>query len=217
MNKLFEALPPLFLIFIVLGASTAGAEISTTFEGRRLYNTYCHLCHGLDGKGNGPLAGKLDMPPADLTDSARISGKTNEELTKVIQDGIGYEGNIKGMPKWGGVISKPDIQALVSYIRFLGRSRHPLAGDPEIGKGIYQKYCAVCHGQDGKGNGIMAGLLRIKPVDHTDPDKMDKLNNQDLIRIIYLGKEEGFMPAWKEILTSTEIQAVVSYIRVLSH
>lgn len=35
------------------------------------------------------------------------------------------------------------------------------------GKGKYQKYCASCHGQTGKGNGDMAALLVFKPADLT--------------------------------------------------
>jgi mono/diheme cytochrome c family protein len=35
----------------------------------------------------------------------------------------------------------------------------------------YQGYCAVCHGENGKGNGIMARYLLIKPADLTQLSK----------------------------------------------
>jgi mono/diheme cytochrome c family protein len=37
----------------------------------------------------------------------------------------------------------------------------------EAGKVPYQQYCAVCHGLNGKGNGDMATLLKVKPANLT--------------------------------------------------
>ena len=45
-----------------------------------------------------------------------------------------------------------------------------LAQESEIlarGKLEYQQYCAVCHGENGKGNGSMARYLTFKPADLT--------------------------------------------------
>ncbi len=49
-----------------------------------------------------------------------------------------------------------------------------LAQESEIiarGRLEYQGYCAVCHGESGRGDGIMAGYLRIKPSDLTQLTK----------------------------------------------
>lgn len=35
--------------------------------GRILYLTYCESCHGVSGRGDGPAAGSLRVPPPDLT------------------------------------------------------------------------------------------------------------------------------------------------------
>lgn len=35
--------------------------------GRALYHQHCATCHGLEGAGDGPMAGVLTIPPADLT------------------------------------------------------------------------------------------------------------------------------------------------------
>jgi mono/diheme cytochrome c family protein len=37
----------------------------------------------------------------------------------------------------------------------------------EAGKLSYSRYCAVCHGLQGKGNGDMAKVLKVKPADLT--------------------------------------------------
>ena len=41
------------------------------------------------------------------------------------------------------------------------------AGDAAEGAVLYERHCATCHGLDGKGNGPMAGVLVVQPVDLT--------------------------------------------------
>ena len=36
-------------------------------SGEEMFDAYCAACHGKDGKGNGPAAAELKMPPPDLT------------------------------------------------------------------------------------------------------------------------------------------------------
>jgi mono/diheme cytochrome c family protein len=43
-------------------------------EGDALFNAYCAVCHGKDGKGAGPAAQALKMPVPDLTTMAQRSG-----------------------------------------------------------------------------------------------------------------------------------------------
>jgi len=45
-------------------------------NGKDLFKAYCEACHGADGKGHGPEAAVLRVPPADLTTiAARTGGK----------------------------------------------------------------------------------------------------------------------------------------------
>ena len=74
-------------------------------SGEDMFNTYCAVCHGKDAKGNGPAAGALKVPPADLTTLAqRHGGKfPTEYVTTVLQYGvedIKAHGS-KDMPVWG--------------------------------------------------------------------------------------------------------------------
>jgi mono/diheme cytochrome c family protein len=45
-----------------------------TEEGWEAFLDYCAVCHGIDGQGNGPLAGELTKKPADLTRLAERNG-----------------------------------------------------------------------------------------------------------------------------------------------
>ncbi|MCW8956471.1 MAG: cytochrome c, partial [Gammaproteobacteria bacterium] len=49
----------LAIAFVFFISSNAFAEFSKTFEGYTVFQNYCVICHGKEGKGNGPLAKKL--------------------------------------------------------------------------------------------------------------------------------------------------------------
>jgi mono/diheme cytochrome c family protein len=71
--------------------------------GRAEYLQYCASCHGVEGKGNGPLAEDLRVTPADLTHIARRHGVFPEPVVSEIIDGrrrmrAHGPGN---MPVWG--------------------------------------------------------------------------------------------------------------------
>jgi mono/diheme cytochrome c family protein len=43
-------------------------------EGQRTYERACSSCHGLDGRGDGPVASTLRVPPTNLTLLAKRNG-----------------------------------------------------------------------------------------------------------------------------------------------
>lgn len=43
-------------------------------SGKDMFHSYCAVCHGTDGKGNGPAAQAMKVPPADLTALAQKNG-----------------------------------------------------------------------------------------------------------------------------------------------
>jgi mono/diheme cytochrome c family protein len=43
-------------------------------SGQEMYTSYCAVCHGKDGKGAGPAAEALKVPPTDLTRLAASNG-----------------------------------------------------------------------------------------------------------------------------------------------
>jgi len=198
------------------------ASASSAYEGRGLYVSYCLLCHGAGGKGDGPLAKAMKITPADLTTTVR--SRSDTILRKIIT-GQGRQ-TITGrdrhnllsdaMPEWGNVFSEQQLESLIAYLRFLTRKQHDLMGDPRTGQRLYLAYCRGCHGDEGDGNGIMVSLLRINPMDHTNPNETNRLSNEQLVDAILEGRGR-YMPGWKGILDQKEVEALVSYIRLLSN
>ncbi|MCU7845909.1 MAG: c-type cytochrome [Candidatus Thiodiazotropha sp. (ex Monitilora ramsayi)] len=208
------------ILLLVILAPNAFATSPPAFEGRKLYVSHCLICHGSDGKGNGPLARKMSINAEDLTSAVRsrsdntlmkiITGEDREKMT----DDSGHGKISNDMPKWKDVFTSDQINALIAYLRFLSTSKHTLTGDPELGMRLYRQYCSICHGKDGDGKGVMINLIGLKPIDHTNPARTDKMSNEDLSRSIIEGKGR-FMPAWRGILSQDEVDGLVSYIRLL--
>jgi mono/diheme cytochrome c family protein len=110
------------------GAATRAAGPDPA-EGRNLYDEHCAVCHGANGKGDGPLGAELKIRPADLTEiSKRRAGKFPEVEVREIIDGRrkvrGHGGT--EMPVWGRVFSRSTfgevqvdakLDALVAYLR----------------------------------------------------------------------------------------------------
>lgn len=78
-------------------------ETSPT-SGKDMYKAYCAVCHGSDGKGGGPAASAMKVPPTDLTTLSKNNGGKYPSL-KVVGS-INGETNLpahgsRDMPVWG--------------------------------------------------------------------------------------------------------------------
>ena len=92
--------------------------------------------------------------------------------------------------------------------------------DIEQGKRIYRENCAPCHGEAGKGDGIGARSLPVRPADHTNAMGMNSRSDAFLRDVIAKGGNamglSSFMPAWQGIFKDREIEDLVAYIRSLA-
>lgn len=59
--------------------------------------------------------------------------------------------------------------------------------DIEHGKRIYRENCAPCHGESGKGDGVGARSLPVRPADHTDGAAMSSRSDTFLRDVIAKG------------------------------
>ncbi len=83
-------------------------------RGKKLFATNCTACHGEKGKGDGPIAATLPVPPTDLTYPVRGAGPKPEDTFRVLT--VGLEGS--PMPAFN-YLSEQDRWDLVSYIAYL--------------------------------------------------------------------------------------------------
>jgi mono/diheme cytochrome c family protein len=99
-------------------------------RGKGLYETFCASCHGKDGKGNGPVASAMKIPPTDLTQIAKKNqGKFDEVHVIALVDGektVSAHGT-REMPVWGSrfrrtkgtMESSLSVYTLMKYIESL--------------------------------------------------------------------------------------------------
>ena len=75
-------------------------------SGQQMYTAYCAVCHGTDGKGNGPAAEALKVPPTDLTILARRNGNNYpyDRVMSAIAGDVHFPVHgSKDMPVWGSL------------------------------------------------------------------------------------------------------------------
>lgn len=134
-RTLFFSLAILAVAFLALAQTTVKtttAPQTSAASGKDMYVSYCAACHGTDGKGNGPAAKAMKVPPSDLTILARSNkGKyPDAHVYQVIKgDATMPAHGSKDMPVWGPVfraLSKGDqatvqlrITNLTSYVESL--------------------------------------------------------------------------------------------------
>ncbi|MDR3737483.1 MAG: cytochrome c [Terracidiphilus sp.] len=76
-------------------------------SGHEMYANYCAPCHGTDGRGKGPAAAALKVPPTDLTVLSRNNhGKfPDTHVVSVMQFGTGVQAHgSENMPIWGPIL-----------------------------------------------------------------------------------------------------------------
>jgi len=89
----------------------------------------------------------------------------------------------------------------------------------EKGQALYQKHCASCHGDKGKGDGPAAGHRAGTPIDLTLTDLKD-LSDGEMLWKISTGLRDGadvLMPALsKEVKAEEDRWKVVLFVRTLA-
>lgn len=81
----------------------------------------------------------------------------------------------------------------------------------EIGKQLYARYCSACHGEGGKGDGVVSQFMRPKPADLTQLAKRagGKYPFYEVVQTID-GREtlrahgDPDMPVWGELFVAEE-------------
>ena len=147
----------------------AGAGLpSDAPVGRRIYAQRCAVCHGPDGRGNGPAAPSLIPRPVDFVrgqfkykSTPGDQPPTDDDLVRVVTDGL----QASAMPYFHDLLTPPEIRAVVGYVKelsgaFSGRPQMAVPVAPRVppdalslarGRDLYVAVgCGSCHGPDGR-------------------------------------------------------------------
>lgn len=97
-------------------AARAGRELVNPYtpaartldEGKALFQTYCMVCHGERGAGDGPISGKIPTPPSYLSD--RLMKFPQGRIFHVITLGTGK------MPSYATQLSTDERWKIVTYV-----------------------------------------------------------------------------------------------------
>jgi mono/diheme cytochrome c family protein len=156
----------------VVEAQVPQPFLGDSLVGRDSFAAYCATCHGVEARGDGPLARELKRVPADLTMLATRNHDVfpRERVTAVltgVSRPIAAHGPTE-MPIWGSLFrafesdarARVRIDNLVSYLETVqtksGRSS-------ELGAALFRTHCASCHGTDARGAGPLTSELRRLP------------------------------------------------------
>ena len=107
----------------------AGRELSNPLRstqavlarGQVLFGTYCLVCHGPNGEGDGTVVPKFPRPPTLQSD--KIRGYADGSIYHVISSGQNL------MPSYASQVASADRWAIIHYVRALQRAKRPTAED----------------------------------------------------------------------------------------
>jgi mono/diheme cytochrome c family protein len=97
-------------------AARAGRELrdpyratpQTLEEGKALFQTYCQVCHGEQGKGDGPISSNIPPPPSYV--SSRLMEFPPGRIFHVVTVGTGK------MPSYAAQLSADERWKVVTYV-----------------------------------------------------------------------------------------------------
>jgi mono/diheme cytochrome c family protein len=90
-------------------------------RGETVFNTYCIVCHGPQGMGDGFIVPRYPRPPSLQSDKIRKWPDGN--IYHVVTVGQNL------MPSYASQITPGDRWAVIHYVRALERAQHPSAAD----------------------------------------------------------------------------------------
>lgn len=158
-------------------------------SGRRLYMSTCVSCH--DRSKVNETGAPWESRPLSFPRNGFVPGDTQSADT------------ISGASPYRVHDKAPQLQNL---------SKQELRGEK-----LFQENCAFCHAADGTGRNWIGSFLEPHPRDLTSKAFMSAMTPNRLAKVIQDGLPDTSMPAWKSVLTSTDVQAVIAYIARAFH
>ena len=80
---------------------------------------------------------------------------------------------------------------------------------------LYSRYCATCHGKEGKGDGSGGAKLNPTPSNLTDAEWKHGQGDAQIFAVIHDGVKDTGMKGFGSRMTEHEIWDVVNYVKTL--
>jgi mono/diheme cytochrome c family protein len=211
--------------------------VASLKRGRQAYLEYCALCHGMEGRGDGPIAEAARVRPTDLTTA--LGRRTDGYVYATIRNG----GAI--MPPLGDRLSPSERWDVVNYLRSISDApaeppepserphvdKGPIAppledtgpqlqgyetSDPSKGRETFEARCAVCHDPTSTtatvGPGLQ-GLFQWPP--HSLSDGTEHVSHTVEIIRKQIVEGGGAMAPMGAALSEEELADLIAYLQTL--
>ena len=168
-------------------------------RGQEIYVDRCEVCHGPFGHASTILPRGVTKLPRDLSDPAYQAATSDATLLARARHGRG------AMPAVGNLDIKENADALVAYLRLL-----------TPGYETYSRFCAGCHGDDGRGPGVDWATER-RPIVVFDAAYFSGKDPEQLRRQVWhmLDDTSPQMPHMNRVLRPRDVRAILAYLRTL--
>ncbi|MCK5916805.1 MAG: c-type cytochrome [Cocleimonas sp.] len=214
-----------------------------TKAGQEVYYKNCFYCHGDLMDGDGHYGDAFNPRPINFQDVGTIAQLQESFLFWRITTGgpgLPKEGTPwkSAMPVWHEMINEEDVWNVITYLYdYVGQV--PRMWDAEQsklvtgvkdklikeranmqGKDLYNLRCAVCHGDEGMGDGVAADLLYPRPRDFslgmfkykTSPGSLPP-RDEDILETIQHGLTGTGMPGWKSLMSDVQMKSLIPVLK----
>ncbi|KTF69021.1 cytochrome-c oxidase, cbb3-type subunit III [Sphingomonas sp. HT-1] len=173
--------------------------------GRSVFKVHCAACHGAGA------AGSKGYP--NLNDDDWLWGGDIATIQQTVVHGIRQPDDdatrMSQMPAFGRdqILKPAEVDDVVSYVRLVSK-QEPASASAKRGAALFVNNCAVCHGDNARGNRTF-GAPNL--TDHIWLYGGDRVALTDSVA----NAHGGSMPAWGKQLDPVTIKMVAAYVHSL--
>jgi len=167
-------------------------------RGQEIYVDRCEICHGPFGHSTSVPSG-VTTRPRDLSDPHYQRETSDRTLADRIRHGH------RKMPAIPDMDVAENREALIAYLRLLSP-----------GYERYSRFCAGCHGDDGRGPGV-DWASETRPIVVFDQAYFAKKDPEVLRTDVWhmQNDAEPQMPHMSRVLRASQVRAILAYLRGL--
>lgn len=170
----------------------------------------------------------LEVVPETLNDETRRGREifmssciSCHDRGKLGSDNINWDSRPLSYPRHNFDHRNPEVDAASSATPYrlhdqMTPLNHPTPKQ-RAGEKLFQANCAFCHAADGTGKNWIGSFLEPHPRNLTDPGFMSTMTRSRLKQVMRDGLPGTSMPAWKDVLTERQIDAIAAYVDAAFH